>query len=429
MRDRHSIRNAIIRLVTSYPWMRKPIRAIVRVLRALRYRASTLIGAHPRIAVPIRRLLLALGRSSARSDFFAQANALAQKGRHAEAVEVLEVGLGQHRRHMQAHETLIQILVYQRQYERALNACIRALEIDAESNSLLASLDVILPTLRGTQRPEDVIQSLNRCVAVIPQNFEVVVLLLELLLKLKCFREAVEACELALRLDPEFLPAVEILEKIAKDPAAQSELGGIQLTNTIGVSDDYRRLVAMNVADFLVNVMTTLYRKLGTDPRDAPLVQGLDRFRQKFPPNHEDIQPHPTATLIPFEKAWGQYQAGKIDESLPLFEAIFRDPLARKKAVHNPYVKVAVIRSGEILGRHHDTRGRTDLAIAIYREIMSLDHNSIIAGRLLVLLARNGDLRAAANLAEEAIVSRPNLYPRLPDSGYIASLKEEITQR
>lgn len=60
---------------------------------------------------------------------------------------------------------------------------------------------------------------------------------------------------------------------------------------------------------------------------------------------------------------------------------------------------------------------------------MSLDHNSIIAGRLLVLLARSGDLRAAANLAEEAIVSRPNLYPRLPDSAYIASLKEEITQR
>ena len=109
--------------------------------------------------------------------------------------------------------------------------------------------------------------------------------------------------------------------------------------------------------------------------------------------------------------------------------AVFRDPLARRKIAHDPYVRVAVIRSGEILGRYHDTHGRTDVAIATYREILRLDHNSLIAGRLLVLLARGGDLRAAAGLAEEAIVSRPNLYPRLPDSVHIASLKEEIARR
>jgi tetratricopeptide (TPR) repeat protein len=428
MGTHHSISSAIAGLITSHPWLSQPARALVRVLRALKRRASIFAGRHPRLAIPMRKLFLALGGAS-RSDFFARANALANSGRHVEAVAVLEAGLAHHRHHMQAHETLIQVLVHLQQYERALNACIRALEVGAESNSLLASLNVILSTLRSTQRPEDVIQALTRCVAVIPQNFDVVVLLLELLVKLKRFREAVQACELALRLDPEFLPALEILEKMEKDPAARNELTGIQLADIVQLSDGYRQLVAKNVADFLFHMMGTFYRKLGTDPLDVPLVQGLERFRQKFSPRHEEDQPHQTATLIPFERAWGQYQGGNVTESLSMFEAILRDPVARKKTVHNPYVKVAVIRSGEILGRHYDTQGRTDLAITTYRDILSLDHNSIIAGRLLVLLARSGDLRAAANLAEEAIVSRPNLYPRLPDSAYVAALKEEIARR
>jgi hypothetical protein len=79
------------------------------------------------------------------------------------------------------------------------------------------------------------------------------------------------------------------------------------------------------------------------------------------------------------------------------------------------------------VGRYQDTRGHVDKAIATYREIISLDHNSIIAARLLVLLARTGNLRAAADLAEEAILTRPNLYPRLLDSDYITALKNEIT--
>ena len=237
-----------------------------------------------------------------------------------------------------------------------------------------------------------------------------------------------QACELALKLDPEFLPAVELIEKITKDPAAQNELRGTQTTETIRIPDDYSRAVAENVAEFLGHVMTTFYRKLGVDPQAAPLVQGLDRFRRKLSLSQGDIQTQPTGILISFERAWRQYQAGKVDESLPLFEAIFRDPSARRKAAYNPYVKQAVIRSGEMLGRRYDNLGSTDLAISVYREIMTLDHNSIIAGRLLVLLARGGNLRAAAKLAEEAIVSRTNLYPRLFESSYIASLKEEISR-
>jgi tetratricopeptide (TPR) repeat protein len=175
--------------------------------------------------------------------------------------------------------------------------------------------------------------------------------------------------------------------------------------------------------------MTTFYKKLGADPQDAPLIQGLDRFRRKLSLSQGNTQALPTGgILVSFEQAWSQYQAGKVDEALPRFEAIFRDRSARRKAAHNPHIKEAVIRSGEIVGRRYDTLGSIDSAISVYREIMTLDQNSVIASRLLVLLARNGDLRAAAKLAEDAIVSHRNLYPRLFESSYIASLKEEIAR-
>ena len=123
------------------------------------------------------------GQSVAVPDFLARANALANTGRHEEAVDVLEAGLANVPGHMPAHETLIQVLVHLQRYEQALDACARALELDAKSNSILASLNVILPTVRNTKRPEDVIRSLNRCMAVVPQSFDLVVLLIELLQK------------------------------------------------------------------------------------------------------------------------------------------------------------------------------------------------------------------------------------------------------
>ena len=72
------------------------------------------------------------------------------------------------------------------------------------------------------------------------------------------------------------------------------------------------------------------------------------------------------------------------------------------------------MRSGEILGRHHDKLGNVELAVAIYREIMSVDQNGLIARRLALLLSRNGHLREAADYAETAIISRPNLFRHIP---------------
>jgi tetratricopeptide (TPR) repeat protein len=401
----------------------------MRIRLHLRNRIVNVVKRYPRIANYLRRVLRRQRQVEGPIvlDFFAQASALANTGRHQDAVDVLQAGLAKNPYHMQAHETLIQVLAHLGRHEEALCACVQALKLDAGSTSLLTSLDVVLSTVRDTRNPEGIIELLNKCKAVVPRNLNVHLLLLDLLVKMKRFGEAMQACELVLKLDPEFLPAFKIIDEIAKNPEAQNAVIGTSISGTLNILDDYCRIAAGNVADFLGRVMSTFYTKLGTDPLDTPLMQGLDRFRRTLSINKEDTRAG-AGTLASFERAWSQYQMGVVDEALPKFEAIFRDRSARRKAVYNPYVKTAVVRSGEILGRRYDNLGDVDSAISIYREIMTLDRNSLIAGRLLLLLTRSGNLRAAAQLAEDAIVSRPNLYPRLFESSYIASLKDEISR-
>jgi tetratricopeptide (TPR) repeat protein len=380
------------------------------------------------MARSIRAFRRLLGRRrGAASDFLARAHALASTGQYEAAIDAIETGLSMQPDHTLAHETLIQLLAHVQRYEQALHACARALELNPDSPGVLASLRAILPSLRHADHPDEIVQSLDRCLAVRPDHFDALLLLVQLLSKSQRFRDAIRACDRALKADPEFFPAAEIIESIVRDPASQHELVGMQLTEKSQISDEYSRLVARNVADFLTQVMTTFYTKLGVDPEIAPLVQGLNRFRLTLTAEGEHLEVQSMPILVPFERAWAQYKAGKLHEALHSFEAIFRDDSARKRAAHNPYVKEAVVRSGEILGRHYDNRGDLDPAISVYREIMELDHNSVIAGRLVLLMSRSGNLRAAAELAERTIASRPNLYPRLPQNSYIASLKGEIS--
>jgi hypothetical protein len=86
-------------------------------------------------------------------------------------------------------------------------------------------------------------------------------------------------------------------------------------------------------------------------------------------------------------------------------------------------LREAVVRSGEIVGRYYDNLGNVERAIGIYRDILSMDANSLVARRLIVLLSRSGRLREAAEFGETAIISRPNLFRHLPPNPHIAALK------
>lgn len=192
--------------------------------------------------------------------------------------------------------------------------------------------------------------------------------------------------------------------------------------------DDYHRLVADNVAGVLLKIMARFYGDLGADLHSIPLVKALESFRRGLPmdnPAAREEQAEPM--LIQFERAFALSEAGRVGDALPLFEAVFRNSAAHKFVRYDPYIREAIIRSGEFLGRFHEKRGDIDAAIAIYREVLSLDQDGLIARRLTLLLARSGDLREAAEVAEIASVSRLNLFPRIPDDNpYIAALETEF---
>jgi tetratricopeptide (TPR) repeat protein len=404
---------------------------VTRVLDCYQYLA---VG-RPWLAVlaPVGRAFTRLLRLQDRVAFYflGKAHTLANTGEHAKAIEASRASISIWPVFMPAHEILIQLLAHVQLYEKALDACACALEVNGESEAISASVGQILPAISYTDRPEEVIGILKRCWAANRGNVDVFMPLVEMLSKLRRYGEVVQVCQQALKVDPDFFPAGEIIGKIIKNPDAQCDIAGLRIeTAQPGSLDEYNWLVASNVADLLVEVMKKFYGGLGVDPCDVPLVQGLDSFRHKLSTRRPEISLSRTqSTLVLFEQAWSQYRSGQIHQAFRAFQTIFYDTAARKKAAHNPSIKEAVVRSGEILGRHQDKLGNEESATAIYRDILSVDQGGVIARRLVVLLSRRGHLREAAELAEKAIISRVNLFPRLRPNPYIASLTAELSRR
>ncbi len=376
-----------------------------------------------------RLLTRALGvQTGVASHYFTQAHAFANTGQYEKAVKACEASVAVRPDFMPAYETLVQVLTHTEHYQEALDACVRALEANPDSEAISNSLRQILPVIRATKQPERAIASLDRCLAVNPARVEVFTLLVEMLSRSHRYREVVQACQRALDADPEFFPAAEMIRNILKDPNAQHEVAELHVPPPPRLSDEYEWLVASNVTNAFIDIMSRFYSELGVDPHGVPLMQGLHRFQRKLSASEPEAAQSPArSTLVLFETAWKQYQAGQINKALRTFETIFNDVTARQRAPHNPFLKEAFVRSGEILGRHHDKLGNVESAVAIYREVMSLDQNGLIARRLALLLSRNGHLREAADYAETAIISRPNLFRQLPPNPYIASLKAEIS--
>jgi tetratricopeptide (TPR) repeat protein len=376
-----------------------------------------------------RSLMRALGvQDGVASHYFAEAHAFANTGQYEKSIKACEASIAVRPDFMPAYETLIQVLTHTERYRPALDACVRALQASPDSEAIAASLRQILPRVRATEHPDQVIASLDKCLAANPARVEVFTLLVDMLSQLHRYRQIVEACQRVLDVDPEFFPAAEMILNVLKDPNAQQEVAELRVATPPQASDEYEWLVASNVTDSLVEIMSRFYREVGTDPHHAPLLQGLDRFQRKLSASKPGAaQSQLRSTLVLFETAWKQYRSGQIKKALRAFQTIFNDTTARQRAAHNPYLKEAVVRSGEILGRHHDKLGDVETAIGIYRDIMSIDQDGLVARRLTLLLSRRGRLREAADHAEAAIISRPNLFGQLRPNRYLASLKADIS--
>jgi tetratricopeptide (TPR) repeat protein len=364
-------------------------------------------------------------RTSVAFRLFARAQVLASAREYQKAISTARMALRFQPRFVPAYEILIQLLAHVGAYDKALGVCARAMEVNARSDGVIASVRNILPQVRRSGHPEKVIRTLDRCLAAFPYQIDVLKTLVGMLSELGRYREAVLACDRLLEIDPDLMAVVQTREQIFDDPKARPQLHGLQAAK-IQRPDEYERLVAHNVAGQLADVMTRFYRDMGADVSSVPLIRALNNFRQGLSRGHAASSQPASSPLIQFERAWANYQEGHTSEAFRLFETVFGDASARMRIDGNPFIREAVVRSGEMLGRYQETAGNIDAAVAIYRQILQLDGDGVIARRLLLLLSRRGNLREAANFAETAFVNRINLYPQLLDNPYIADLKKEM---
>jgi hypothetical protein len=198
------------------------------------------------------------------------------------------------------------------------------------------------------------------------------------------------------------------------------------------IKDEYHRLVAENMTTVLLKIMNRFYGELGIDAGIIPLVHGLDAFRKALAIDAgEPVDALAAPVLVRFERAFAFSEAGRVGEALPLYESVFRDPDSRRVAPHDPFVREALVRSGEFVGRHYDKRGDAEAAIGIYREILLIYKDGLIARRLLLLLMRRRDFREAAELSGITTATSRHLFPHLPaNNPYIAKLQSEfLTQQ
>jgi len=105
------------------------------------------------------------------------------------------------------------------------------------------------------------------------------------------------------------------------------------------------------------------------------------------------------------------------------------DPALPRLAKEDPFAKEALVRSGEIVGRHDERAGDGERAMTIYCQTMQIEENGVVARRMAVLRWRKGDLRGAMEAADSAIMTKHNLFPRVPEGPYVAWLRQQLAKK
>jgi tetratricopeptide (TPR) repeat protein len=398
-----------------------------RLLRASHSASTGKLGLIFPPALTLRLMRWSGVQSKIAAQHYADAHAFASKGDYDRSIQACQASIAVQADNIAAYEVLVQIFAHLQRYEDALQACADALMVKPDSEAIMASLRQLLPSASVSSQRERVIGILQQCLTANPGRGDVLMLLVELLLPAHRYAEVVQACQRLLKVDPQFFPAEATIRNLIENPAAREALAGIDVVTPSALTHEYDWIFASNVIDTLLTVMSTFYARLGVDPQTVPLVQALERSRRKLTEKRPQTeQLFAQSLLISFERAWQRHQAGQTNEALSAFEAIINNPTARQGAAYNAVLKEAVVRSGEIAGRHYDALGDKEKAIALYSSVLSVEPSPIIARRLVALLSRSGRLAEAAGFAETAIVSRANLFARIPANPHISALKSEL---
>ena len=201
----------------------------------------------------------------------------------------------------------------------------------------------------------------------------------------------------------------------------------LQLPPSDRVPDSYDAIAKLNIVDNVAKVTLAFYERLGLSPQQSPVCRCLAGIRSKLAEEVEALSPISTgSSLERFELAWRAYAAGETHQALQLFREVIADEQLAQASAADPRSREAFIRAAEILGRHAELRGDASAADQLYRRILELDGNGIVARRLLLMLWRQGRLREAAELAPRILQSDGNLAQHLRGSDAVGDLTRRL---
>lgn len=185
----------------------------------------------------------------------------------------------------------------------------------------------------------------------------------------------------------------------------------------------YDAICKLNIIDNVAKITLAFYERLGLSPQQSPVCRCLASMRSKLAEEVEVLGAISIgSSLERFEFAWRAYEAGEIHEALQQFREVIADDRLARASASDPRSREAFIRAAEILGRHAELRGDTGAADQLYRRILEVDGNGIIARRLLLMLWREARIREAADLAPRIMQSDTNLVQHLRGSDAVNDL-------
>ncbi|KAB2919050.1 MAG: hypothetical protein F9K29_07470 [Hyphomicrobiaceae bacterium] len=232
-----------------------------------------------------------------------------------------------------------------------------------------------------------------------------------------------------------------------RSPAEPPRSASLQPPPTENARDSYDAICKLNIIDNVARITLAFYERLGLDPEQSPVYRCLATIRSKLAEEVEASGAISTeSSLERFELAWRAYETGRTHEALQLFRGVIADEQLAKARAADPRAREAFVRAAEILARHAELRGDTGAAAQLYRRILKLDGNGIIARRLLLMpwqdarklgangiiarrlllmLWRDARIQEAAALAPRVVESDRNLAQHLRGGGAV----EDLTRR
>lgn len=223
-------------------------------------------------------------------------------------------------------------------------------------------------------------------------------------------------------------PTCEIASKVhrGQGPAESGLSISRQRALTVSVPAGYDAISKLNIVDNAAKVTRAFCEGLGLSPLQSPALRCLASVRSKLA---EEVDAHGAiaeSSLGRFELAWRAYEAGRTHEALQLFREVTADEQLAEASAADPRAREAFIRAAEILGRHAELRGDIGAAARLYRRILEVHGNGIVARRLLLMLWRQGRIREAAELAPGVLPNDGNLAQHLRRSEAVTDLTRRL---